>query len=123
MTLRVGAFMKNNYKFKELWTLDPNVVFLNHGSFGACPKAILKEQDRLRRDLEKEPIQFMDEALFASGDTLYCLGVTVDGTAFEEWRFTARSHVGQPVIADVEGTGHASIIFGAGDGFIYCISE
>ena len=42
------------------WTLNPETVFLNHGSFGACPEAILDEQDRLRRQLEIDPVQFME---------------------------------------------------------------
>ena len=42
------------------WTLDSNIVFLNHGSFGACPEAILNEQERLRRQLETDPVRFME---------------------------------------------------------------
>ena len=42
------------------WTLNPETVFLNHGSFGACPEVILDEQDRLRRQLEIDPVQFME---------------------------------------------------------------
>lgn len=40
------------------WPLDPAFTFLNHGSFGSCPLAVLEEQDRLRRRLEAEPIRF-----------------------------------------------------------------
>ncbi len=31
---------------------------LNHGSFGACPRAVLRRQQRLRRQMEQEPVRF-----------------------------------------------------------------
>lgn len=34
-------------------------MFLNHGSFGACPKAILDLQTRFRQEMEAEPVQFL----------------------------------------------------------------
>jgi isopenicillin-N epimerase len=45
--------------FKELWTLDPEVVYLNHGSFGACPAYVLEKQQEYRQCLEKEPVRFL----------------------------------------------------------------
>ena len=42
----------------RLWSLDPTVTFLNHGSFGACPLAVLTAQQRLRAQLEREPLRF-----------------------------------------------------------------
>jgi len=43
---------------KERWTIDPGVTFLNHGSFGACPRAVLEAQSALRARLERDPMRF-----------------------------------------------------------------
>ncbi len=43
----------------QLWPLDPEVTFLNHGSFGACPHAIVERQSELRAQMEREPVAFL----------------------------------------------------------------
>jgi isopenicillin-N epimerase len=45
------------------WALKPNITFLNHGSFGACPLAVLEQQQQFRLQLEQEPVQFFDSQL------------------------------------------------------------
>jgi isopenicillin-N epimerase len=45
--------------FAPLWCLDPAVTYLNHGSFGACPAAVLDAQAALRREMEREPVDFL----------------------------------------------------------------
>src|SRR5271157_3530730 len=56
------------------WALDPAVTMLNHGSFGACPRALLQRQGELRCQLEAQPVQFfarqMPELLDASRQRL-----------------------------------------------------
>ena len=39
--------------------LDPEVAYFNHGSFGACPVAVFDEYQRLQRELEREPTEFL----------------------------------------------------------------
>ncbi|MBD2185619.1 aminotransferase class V-fold PLP-dependent enzyme [Planktothrix sp. FACHB-1355] len=54
---------KTNFKptpseFEKFWMLDADITFLNHGSFGACPLPVLEAQQRLRQQMEREPLRF-----------------------------------------------------------------
>lgn len=44
---------------KDNFLLDKSITYLNHGSFGACPKPIFEEFQRLQLELENEPVQFI----------------------------------------------------------------
>ena len=44
---------------KNLFLLDPDVVYLNHGSFGACPQPVFEAYQRYQRELEWQPVEFL----------------------------------------------------------------
>ena len=48
--------MKN---LRRSFLLDPRVTFLNHGSFGAVPRAVFREYQYWQRQLERQPVEFL----------------------------------------------------------------
>ena len=68
--------------YASLWPLDPSVAYLNHGSFGACPTAILEKQAELRARMEREPVDFLvRDAPRLLGDARGALGAFVGADA------------------------------------------
>ncbi len=48
---------------KDYFLLDPNVVFLNHGSFGATPKVVFEAYQNWQLRLERQPVLFLGREL------------------------------------------------------------
>ncbi len=46
-------------EMKSRFVLDPTVTYLNHGSFGACPREVLDAQSRHRAAMEAEPVDYL----------------------------------------------------------------
>ena len=44
---------------RDQFLLNPGVVFLNHGSFGACPKPVFETYQRWQVELERQPVEFL----------------------------------------------------------------
>ncbi len=53
-----------NNMMKDSYLLDPKITFLNHGSFGACPKPVFEEYQNWQRKLEEQPVKFMTEDVY-----------------------------------------------------------
>jgi len=44
---------------KDQFLLDPQIVYLNHGSFGATPKPVFERYQYWQRELERQPVDFI----------------------------------------------------------------
>ena len=47
------------FPLRHEFLLDPDVVFLNHGSFGATPRPVFESYQEWQRRLEWQPVQFL----------------------------------------------------------------
>jgi isopenicillin-N epimerase len=65
---------------KEKFLLNPEVHYLNHGSFGACPKSVFEDYQNWQLKLETDPLQFivktgqaaLDRSRQAMADYIHC---------------------------------------------------
>jgi isopenicillin-N epimerase len=48
---------------RDEFLLDPDVVFLNHGSFGACPRDVFERYQAWQLELERRPVEFLGRRL------------------------------------------------------------
>ena len=51
---------------KGWFLLDPDITFLNHGSYGACSKPVFKEYQDWQQKLENQPVQFMTNQVYSA---------------------------------------------------------
>lgn len=64
MVCGVGCLKPNRGSLEKYWSFDPDVIFLNHGSFGATPNLVMEEQNRIRAHLESDPVRFFEREAF-----------------------------------------------------------
>ena len=93
---------------KSWFFLDPDVIFLNHGSFGATPKPVFDEYQRWQRELENQPVEFLGRRFTGlMADARAALGVCL-GTHADNLVYTQNVTISMNIVA-------RSLELGAGD--------
>ncbi len=87
MTASTSPSTLSPEEFTDLFLLDQTVTFFNHGSFGACPKPVFEVYQDWQRQLERNPVDFLQrtlpDALDAATDRLAAfVGATSDRLVF-----------------------------------------
>jgi len=91
-----------------VWALDPAIAFLNHGSFGACPAPVLEVQQRLRQEMEREPVRFLGRELEGRLDAARAALAAFLGAEADDLAFVPNATTGVNTVLK-------SLAFGPGD--------
>jgi isopenicillin-N epimerase len=54
-----AAAEQRHLRLRQEFLIDPDVVFLNHGSFGACPRPVFEQYQQWQAELELQPVEFL----------------------------------------------------------------
>jgi len=74
-----------------IWALDPGVIYLNHGSFGSCPRPVLRAQQMWRDRMEADPIDFFVRQLEGHLDAARAEVAAFVGSAPEHLAFVSNA--------------------------------
>ena len=85
-------------KLREQFLLDPEIIFLNHGSFGACPRPVFDRFQSYQQEMEARPVVFLDRTFAgrmkqARGRLADFLGTDSDALVFAPNATTAMNIV------------------------------
>jgi len=84
---------------RQEFLLDPDVVFLNHGSYGATPEPIFAEYSRWQRELERQPVEFLGRRAEDLLDVARTEMAVYLGCARDELVFVPNATTGVNVVA------------------------
>ncbi|WP_374442088.1 aminotransferase class V-fold PLP-dependent enzyme [Stella sp.] len=87
--IELPAELREGAAIRDAFWLDPDIAYLNHGSYGAVPRVVSEAAEAWRRRMERQPVLFFQETLTpalrrAAGIVAPFLGVAADDTVFVE---------------------------------------
>ncbi len=95
------------------YLLRPGMAFLNHGSYGACPRPVFEEYQRWQRELAAQPVEFLGRRLHdLLGSAREALAAYV-GTAADNLVFVPNATHGMNIVARSLRLGPGDEVLGA----------
>ncbi len=90
-------------ELRREFLIAPDVAFLNHGSFGACPRPVLEAYWRWQREIEAQPVRFFrdrfdDLMAEARARLASFLGTSADNLVFVPNATTAVNLVARSIL-------------------------
>jgi isopenicillin-N epimerase len=84
---------------RDYFLLDPQVVYFNHGSFGATPRPVFESYQRWQRELELQPTEFLGRR--ASGLLQHSREILAEylGTSGANLAYVTNATVGLNIVA------------------------
>ncbi len=87
------------FGLRRYFLLDPSVIFLNHGSFGATPRPVLRAFQHWEREMERQPVEFLGRrATGLMSGARSALG-TFLGTAADNLVYTQNVTISMNIVA------------------------
>ena len=84
---------------RALFQLDPDIAFLNHGSFGATPKPVFEVYQAWQRELEREPVAFVSRRQESLLDAARARIATFLNVSADDLSFVVNATSGLNVVA------------------------